>query len=279
MAFLLRMRRRKKGEQAVVDPEILASLVSERTQLVDWAEVSRSMKGEDGYWWRSMADLDLQKVRGLWSEQALTWRFSFQHIYIEFIYNECSVFVQEDRRNLSFYFRWFSTRTTSRSWVYSVIGYLILMLFLDVFSCFMSIEQMFNWWLGLVGWIPGIPLWKVRGTPKIPNHQSKPLVELYLYDPIKPICKNSTYMLHVTTFYITLLWSRDHRHFLVFCWGLAPKIGWSKALWLSERVSWACTATGTAGNVWLGGCFFGNWRSLGKGTRKQLGCRFFGESG
>ena len=72
MAFLLHMRRRKKGEQAVVDPEILASLVSERTQLVDWAEVSRSGKmiGED-----PIADL-LKRVRQLRSGTALD---CFQH--------------------------------------------------------------------------------------------------------------------------------------------------------------------------------------------------------
>ena len=36
-------------------------------------------------------------------------------------------------------------------------------------------QLMVNWWFGLVGWIPRIPLWKgllLRGIPRIPNHQS-----------------------------------------------------------------------------------------------------------
>lgn len=153
MAFLLHMRRRKKGEQAVVDPEILASLVSERTQLVDWAEVSRSMKGEDGYWWKSMADLDLQKVRGLWSEQALTWRFSFQHT-LNLSTMNVSVFVQEDRYNLSFYFRWFSTRTTSRNWVMSLdIWYWRYFWMFFLVSCLLSKWSIggLGWWVGFLG--------------------------------------------------------------------------------------------------------------------------------
>ena len=160
MAFLLHMRRRKKGEQAAVDPEILASLVSERTQLVDWAEVSRSMKGEDGYWWRSMV------------EQALTWRFSFQHT-LNLSTMNASVFVQEDRYNLSFYFCWFSTRTRSRNWVMSLdTWYWRYFWMFFLISCLLS-----KWWI--LAWVGGLDSWdspmKGLGVPlesqtTNPNH-------------------------------------------------------------------------------------------------------------
>eukprot|EP00435_Cladocopium_sp_Y103_P047309 s784_g13.t2 len=42
----LQRRRRKKGQEAFVDPEVLASLVQERAALVDWAE-DRLQKSED----------------------------------------------------------------------------------------------------------------------------------------------------------------------------------------------------------------------------------------